>query len=71
MLLLLIRGVIVLGTSDIVVRGQRRTRFGRLGQRLLIEFIFENGFDAFIGTGADLESATTSGFESLGAVAFA
>jgi hypothetical protein len=70
-LLLLSRVVIVLGTSDIVVREGRGTRCGRLGQGLLIELGFENGFDAFIGAGADRESAATSGFETLGAVAFA
>ena len=40
-------------------------------QGRLVETLFENGFDTFIGTGADLEGTATGGFEPLGAITLA
>lgn len=52
-----------------MVEGRWRLGFGRQGG--LVEALFENGFDAFIGTGPDLEGAPARGFEALSPVALA
>ena len=49
----------------------RGCRLGLSGQGGVVETLFENRFDAFIGTGADLESPATGGFEPLGPVTLA
>ena len=46
-------------------------RGGREGgrERGAVQAVFENGFDTFIGTGADGEGAAAGGVKPLGAIA--
>lgn len=54
-----------------IVMVDRGFSLGRSRQGGLVETLFENRFDTFIGTGADREGPATGGFEPLGAVTLA
>jgi len=69
MVVLLKRGLIVQSATDIVVmdhRGGRRRR----GHGLVIEALFQNGFQTFIRARADLERSPARCFQALRPIAF-